>query len=257
MLLAKLLLVPSLIAAVTLAGRRFGPAVAGWLTATPIVAGPIVFFLALEQGSAFAARSAASTLAGVVSLGAFCLVYAVCCTRTAWPVALGAGWLAFAAATLVLDGLGPGFGISLALALAVPAGLPLLFPKRRWHGSAAAPHPFELPARMLAAAVLVVLVTALAQRLGPALSGLLTPFPVATSVLAVFSHRADGADFAIPLLRALTAGLFGFVAFFAVLALGLPALGIAGAFGGAVAAALTGQVLALAVTGRLGKNITA
>lgn len=55
---------------------------------------------------------------------------------------------------------------------------------------------------------------------------------------------------------ALTASLFGFVAFFAVLALGLPALGIAGAFGGAVAAALTGQVLALALTGRLEQNIT-
>ncbi len=251
MLLAKLLLVPSLIAAVTLAGRRFGPAAAGWLTATPIVAGPIALFLALEQGAAFAARSAESTLSGVVSLGAFCLVYAVCCTRAAWPAALGAGWLAFAASTLVLDGLGPGFGASLAMAFAVPAGLPLLFPKRRWRGSPAAPHPLELPARMLAAAVLVLLVTALAQRLGPALSGLVTPFPVATSVLAVFSHRADGADFAIPLLRALTAGLFGFVAFFAVLALGLPALGIAGAFGGAVAAALTGQAVALVLSRRL------
>jgi hypothetical protein len=42
-LLLKLLLVPLLIYLVTLAGRRWGPAVAGWLSAFPIVAGPILF----------------------------------------------------------------------------------------------------------------------------------------------------------------------------------------------------------------------
>ena len=103
---------------------------------------------------------------------------------------------------------------------------------------------------MLAAAALVTLVTALAQRLGPGLSGLLTPFPIATSVVAVFSHRADGADFAIPLLRALTAGLFGFVAFFMVLAVGLPALGVAAGFSAAAAAAIAGQIFALRVARR-------
>ena len=39
--LLKLLLVPALIYAVTLAGRRWGPDVAGWLSAFPILSGPI------------------------------------------------------------------------------------------------------------------------------------------------------------------------------------------------------------------------
>ncbi len=61
-LLLKLFLVPALIALVTLAGRRWGPAVAGWLSAFPVVAGPILGFIALEQGAAFAARAAIGTL---------------------------------------------------------------------------------------------------------------------------------------------------------------------------------------------------
>ena len=55
-LLLKLVLVPGLIALVTLAGRRFGPRLGGRLNALPLVAGPVLFFLALEQGDAFVAR---------------------------------------------------------------------------------------------------------------------------------------------------------------------------------------------------------
>src|SRR4051794_1227544 len=45
----KLVLVPSLIAGATLAGRQWGAFVAGWLSALPLVAGPILFFIAIEQ----------------------------------------------------------------------------------------------------------------------------------------------------------------------------------------------------------------
>ena len=53
MLLLKLLLVPGLVAAVTLAVRRWGPAVGGWLAGLPVVAGPVLVFYAIEQGDAF------------------------------------------------------------------------------------------------------------------------------------------------------------------------------------------------------------
>ena len=41
MLLLKLLLVPTLIALITLAGRRWGPAVAGWLARFPVLGGAV------------------------------------------------------------------------------------------------------------------------------------------------------------------------------------------------------------------------
>ena len=55
----KLLLVPALLALVTLAGRRWGQRVAGWLGSFPIVAGPILLILTLENGVAFGVAAAA------------------------------------------------------------------------------------------------------------------------------------------------------------------------------------------------------
>src|SRR2546422_11343874 len=74
LLFAKLVLTPLLIAAVTLAGRRWGPAVGGWLAGLPLTSGPVSVFLALEQGPGFAARAAVGTLAGLGGGGCFCLV---------------------------------------------------------------------------------------------------------------------------------------------------------------------------------------
>ena len=48
MLALKLTIVPLLIAAITFAGHRWGPAVSGWLAGLPVVAGPVLFFMAIE-----------------------------------------------------------------------------------------------------------------------------------------------------------------------------------------------------------------
>jgi len=71
----KLTLVPVFIAGVTLGSRRWGPRIGGWLNAVPMVAGPALLFLAIEQGTAFAARAALNTLAGLIGVAAFCLAY--------------------------------------------------------------------------------------------------------------------------------------------------------------------------------------
>src|SRR5256885_13738533 len=71
LLLAKLLLTPLLIAAVTLAGRRWGPAVGGWLAGLPLTSRPVSVFLALEQGPGVAARAAVGALAGPGGGGVF------------------------------------------------------------------------------------------------------------------------------------------------------------------------------------------
>ena len=254
MLAFKLLLVPAFLLLISLAGKRWGAGVAGWLAGFPVVAGPILFFIAVDGGAVFAAQAATHSLAGIFGLVIFGSTYSRCCQRRSWPVALAAALLAWLVATELIalsvdspwlavhgiNAIGAACffaGISLALA-------PWLFP--RIH---APPHSeplpkFELAIRMIAGAALTWSVTVLADRIGPAWSGLLTVFPVMGIVLAVFSHRANGPQFTGALFRGMSTALWSFVLFCLVLAFALRAANIATAFAAALSLALVAHALA-------------
>ena len=251
----KLLLAPSLVGAAFLAGRRWGPRAGGLAAALPIVAGPALLFYALEQGPAFAASAARSTLIGLVPLTAFCLVHAALARslrlprRWGAPLCLVSGWAAFLACAALLRPLRlPGWGCTAAGAASLLAGL-LLLPGIDGDGQPPLRHhpAVELALRMAAAAALVTGLTGIAGRVGPAWSGLLTPFPVASSVVVIGTHLADGPGALPATLRGFLLGLFGFVAFLTVLWLGLGPLGIAAAFSLGLAASLA---IAAAVAAR-------
>jgi len=239
-LFLKLLLAPSLIALVTLAGRRWGPGVAGWLSAFPIVSGPILLVLALEQGAGFAAAAAGNTLLAVLAILVFSIAYARC-ARFGMPRAMLAALLAYALAVIVLKSLSlplwAGFAAVLLALLAAPR---LLGPVP---AQAAAARPAnDLPWRMLAGAALALGVSHTASSLGPRLSGLFAMFPVMSTVLVGFSHRASGAGFAVALLRGMINGYYAFAVFCLVLTLLLRELALGMAFLLATAAALAVQL---------------
>src|SRR6266700_763106 len=95
----KLLLAPVLIGLVSLAGRRWGPAVSGWLVSLPLTSAPVILFLAIDQGTAFASSAAQDTLLGVVSMATFGEVYCWFSFRFGWLGSMLAGWSAFFALT--------------------------------------------------------------------------------------------------------------------------------------------------------------
>src|SRR5437660_10480738 len=101
-LLAKVVLTPLLIAAATLAGRRWGPAVGGWLAGLPLTSGPVSVFLALEHGPGFAARAAVGTLAGLVGVACFCVVYGRLSGTRPRPLAAARGTAAYLAGPALL-----------------------------------------------------------------------------------------------------------------------------------------------------------
>jgi hypothetical protein len=239
----KLVVTPALIGTATLVGRRWGQAVGGWLVGLPLTTGPVAFFIALDHGETFAASAALGSLGGVTAEAAFALAYGCLATRRRWPLVLLAGSAAFAGAAVVLErlNLGPGALVLVAvgaLVLAIrllPAGA---------SGPAPAPPPpprWDLPTRMLLATVVVLLLTALAPRLGARVSGLLATFPLFAAILTAFAHRLQGPGAAVAVLRGLLYGLFAFTAFCLVLGLGLSRLGIAPAFAAAVLVALAVQ----------------
>jgi hypothetical protein len=111
--------------------------------------------------------------------------------------------------------------------------------------TASVPLPrWDLPARMVLATILVVAVTSSAGALGPRLSGLLATIPLYASILAGFGFQLVGPAAAIRVWRGLLFGLFGFGAFYLVLAASLESLGLA-AFGLATGAAVALQLVTL------------
>jgi hypothetical protein len=241
-LLAKLLLAPACVVAVSLAGRRWGVAVAGILGGLPVVAGPILLVLTLVHGRPFGAEAAAGTLLGLGALTLFVVTYGRASERIGPIPSLLAGWAAFLLGVAFLQLLEVPLGVSLILVAAgFAAGLALLPAPAAAPAALTAPPWWDLPARALAALALVVALTAASGALGPSLSGLLAPFPIVTSVLAVFTHAHGGVSQVRVLLRNFLVGFYGFAAFCFVLALGLKSLGDPAAFSAALVAALAVQ----------------
>jgi hypothetical protein len=237
----KLALVPMLIGAVTLAGRRWGATVAGWLSAFPIVSGPILFFVALEQGAGFVARAALGTLSAVLAILVFAVSYAWAATRFGLAVCLAAAFVAYFTTVALLNVTPPVVWIVAPLVFAGLWVAPRLFPVLAPTASMPSSRGNDIYLRMFAGAILVYVVTRFSAALGPQLSGIFAMFPVMASVLVAFSHRHSGAEFAVNLLRGMVLGFYAFAAFCLVLALTLPAMGIAPAFVSALASAVVVQ----------------
>lgn len=221
----KFLGAPLLIALASLAGKRFGPSVAGLLSGLPVIAGPIILALWLEHGTAYAVDVAWMLPVGQAPLAAYLFAFIWFAQRKQhWSLCLLLGWLAFllvAAACIKVAipyaalALG-GISLMLLVSLTLPAARPVTL----------APLPkTEIAARMLAAMALVATVTTISQEIGTDWTGILAAFPVAGSVMPAFTLARSGPDATLLLLRGFISGLLGLAACFVVLALLLPRYG--------------------------------
>jgi len=241
----KLILTPALIGAASLAGRRWGHAVSGWIVALPLTSGPVVFFIALTHGPDFALSTSLGILSGGFSLAIFSLSYAWVARRQKWPLTIFISTALFLASTFVLKSfvipLGPLF---LLVVLAFVLTLRLL--PRHMEG-ALVPETiptWDLPVRMIMTTVFVLLLTELAPLVGARLAGLLSTLPIMTATLTAFAHHQQGHASATEVLRGLVMGLFSFAGFYLVLPLLLP-VGIAIAFTAAILTAFILQGISL------------
>ena len=222
MLTLKLIMTPLLIAFVTLVGRRWGPGISGWLMGFPLTSGPVSIFLALQYGRAFAARAAIGTLGGIASVCVFCLVYSLVSRKAGWPVSTLAAMMAFFAAIFLWNTASLGLIPTIIIDVLVVGLILLALPRRQVAQGTGVTPRWDIPARMLVATAFVVGLTAFAANLGAQLSGLLSPFPIFTTVIAIFTHHQQGADTASQLLRGVVVGTFSFLCFFLVVAVRLP-----------------------------------
>lgn len=246
-LVLKLILAPVIIGSASLAGRKWGPAVSGWIVGMPLTSGPVIFFVALSHDVAFAVHASLGVISGGLSLVAYALTYAWLATRFRWPIALAGSFLVFGASTTLLQNVTfPLLPIFLGVCGAIVLGLRLM-PNEVVEQLDAQPGRWDIPSRILIGTSFILLLTGSASFIGSRLTGLLTTVPLYVTILTIFAHRHQGPAAAVHVLRGLLYGLFAFAGFFITLSLLLERTGLAVAFLSAIAVALAVQGISLLV----------
>lgn len=250
LLAAKLALVAASVLLASLVARRFGHAAGGLLAGMPMIAGPITGLLLIDVPSPAVRAVCLATLACQPALMAYFVAYA---HAAHWPWRQPARareraapqpaprwpwWACLAFALAVFFALGSAL---LALPLPEPAriALALLSPMA---GAAALPRQaavapaqagapaaasswwrLELASRVGVAVAVAAGVMWGAAHLGAGLAGLLLAMPITGMVLPSFTHPRHGPAATVALLAGFVRGQAGFVTFFVVLLLVLPA----------------------------------
>jgi hypothetical protein len=227
-----MLVAAALIGVASWIGKRWGAGAGGWFVALPLISGPIVLTYALERGAAFAAQACLGALLATISLSAFALVYAWCARGAGWLVSCALACVAFLASTWALQHFrAPAIGWTFVIACAVISLSLALMPA----GSSAVRRSrspvWDIPLRMILAAALVWILATVSGNVGPRVSGLLTPFPITSSILVSFMHHGEGAASASRFLRGLLKGLFSFAVFVLVVGATIGSRSVAVAFG--------------------------
>ena len=243
MLILKAVIVPLFIAIVTLAGRKWGHKVAGILAGFPIVAGPIVIFLALDQGTVFGQKVALAAINGVFALVIFTTTFCWACTRFHLVPSIFIASITWLLAALIVQETSPRLIPAVLISAAALLISFFLLPKAKELSPQKA-YFNDLSWRMMIGTILTLAITTLASHLGPVWSGTLAVFPAIFLVLTSFVFLADGPSHVIEMCRGMLAGLGAFLIFFVVLASVWPSASILNASLLAIAISLAVQLTA-------------
>ena len=222
----------------SLAARRWGHAVSGYLGGFPMIGGPITLYLALDHGADFAARSALVTMAAIAGQAGHMLAFSAAGRGAGALAGLAAGWAAYAAISTGVGALALTPALALAFAVAGLAAMSRFLPHPRDAATLPAIPPVELWLRLAAALALAAAILFGAATLGPTVSGILLSLPVTGSIMPPFTLALYGPDALARLQRGFITGLTGFTAFFLVVSVAVVPLGIVASFSLATAAAV-------------------
>lgn len=248
--LFKIAVPPVMVAAMSLAARKWGPTFGGLIMGLPWMTGPVLFFLALDKGDAFAVSAATGVELGVFSIVAYMFAYAAVSTIAGWPLSLVAAVSAFVAVAAVTRHIEVGLTLATVLALACLGLAYLALPRPRSVPQAMALPRWDIPARMGVTFALVALIMTGADVLGGQLSGIFATFPVILTVIGTFTHHQSGRDAVRRILRGLALSLMSFTMFFFVVGMTLPRVGLAFAYALAAATAIAMSAALIAVSRR-------
>jgi hypothetical protein len=242
-LLLKLTIIPLAVLALGIMERLHGPRVAGWLSGFPVVALPLLLFITLDHGPAFGSASALGAWYGLVAWLSFAMTYSWCSRVLGWfwcIVISFAVWTGMA--LLVLEAQQLSTWTMLLPFLAFIVAL-LAYPRGEASDEQREHVWWGLPVRMIAGAVLTVVITQFSDALGSRWSGLFSTFPMIGSVIAVSNHIQYGPRAVQEAVAGMSMGLASIGAFCFALYILLGMTGVWTAFGLALLASSTAHAL--------------
>lgn len=238
--LIKLTVTPILVGLMSLALRYWGPTAGSILIGLPWMTGPVVFILGQERGDAWVASTSVGVQLGVIALVGYTAGYTLMARRFGWLVSQTVGTLAFALVAFLIQGLAA-FPAIVAEAGAL-AALIVLYRAIVIPPEASVPGKlpwWDIPARMLATAILVVIISLSADKLGPTWSGIIATFPVIMTVIGTFTHAQWGGEAVRRLFRGVMLSLVSFVLFFVAVQAIVVQIGLVPAYAVAILTSIT------------------
>lgn len=240
----KILTIPILLWLVYEISRRFGPLIGGVVNGLPLISGPITFYVALEQGVDFAQKTALGAYPGQVTFVVFGLCYCYFGQRWHWVTTVLASVLVYSVVAILIGNVTLSVGLwPLVGALAIFLGLMLLpapDPNGRVMPVGQKSRPYL---QMVCGAASMLIITSLADVVGPTYSGVLMFFPVIGGILGLFMLKDRYVNAVINLMKGTFIGMFTGWIFMLTLVVMLPRASLAVSFGLAVLLALMLSVL--------------
>ena len=232
MLISKILVTVLVVLGLAYIAERISAKVAGILAGYPLGIAIVLVFLGLEQGVDFASQAAQYAILGLLANLALALCYWYVAKQARQMVNVGlasaAGLAGFLLVAYALQGLPQAHTVTVPITLIgllVAAALMLKVPAVAVQAVASLSKR-DILFRALVAAGTVVLITGLAELIGPVWAGLLSGFPVVAFPLFLILHYHHGKSVLTNSIRVYPLGLISLLVYTTSVSLVYPHLGL-------------------------------
>jgi hypothetical protein len=232
MLISKILITVLVVLGLAYIAERISAKVAGVLAGYPLGIAIVLVFLGLEQGVEFASEAARYAILGLLANLALALCYWYMAKQARQVLNVGVasmvGLAGFLFVAYALQGVPQALTVTVPFTLVgllVAAVLMLKMPAVAVQ-TVASLSTRDIFFRALVAAGTVVLITGLAELIGPVWAGLLSGFPVVAFPLFLILHYHHGKSVLTNSMRVYPLGLISLLVYTASVSLAYPYLGL-------------------------------
>ena len=208
LLALKIFLSPLLMLIVTRLQARSSAGAGGRFMGWPLVTGPIIFIIFLQEGSAFAAKTAHGALLGQISLIAFAWSYALVALRAPWYLSIATATVTFIGSVYLVSLIHIPLWLTFIMLVVALFLVNKFWPTYQPITTPLSSPRWELYLRIGLVIALVFALSEFSQTLGPSLTGGFSTYPVIATIMGTFNHKRFGANAAISLHHGLMQRLY-------------------------------------------------